>query len=85
MLTENDVNKNWYAIKGGLKNLWGALTDNEMEAVKKNVFEISATVEKKYGETKMEIHQKIQRLLDSFDNDTDKQIDPDVSSYHRAP
>lgn len=85
MLTENDVNKNWYAIKGGLRNLWGRLTDEEMEAVRKNIFEISAAIEEKYGETKTEIHQKIQRLLDSFDNATDKQIDPDVSSYHRAP
>lgn len=85
MLTENDIHKNWEALKGGLKNLWGRLTEEEMEVAKKNIFELTAVIQDKYGETKHEINGKIKRLLDSFDNDTDKNIDPDVSSYHRTP
>lgn len=85
MLTKSDINKNWNEIKGALKNLWRDLTDAEMENAKENLFELTDTVQKKYGESKLEINQKLHQLLDSFDNDTDKDIDPDVSSYHRSP
>lgn len=85
MLTKKDFENNWPEIKGGLKNLWGRLTEEEMEAMKKNIFELTDLIQSKYGESKEEINEKIQRLLTSFDNDTDKGIDPDVSSYHRSP
>ena len=85
MLTKNDFENNWPEIKGGLKNFWGRLTDEEIDAVKKNIFELTELIQSKYGESKEEINEKIQRLLTSFDNDTDKGIDPDVSSYHRSP
>ena len=85
MLTQDQFNKKWEEIKGGLINLWGVLSEEEMESAKLNLFELTDIIQENYGESKMEINQKIHRLLDSFDNDTDKLIDPDVSSYHRSP
>ena len=85
MLTQDQFNKKWEEIKGGLRNLWGSLSDEEMESTKLNLYELTDIIQKKHGESKMEINQKIHRLLDSFDNNTDKFIDPDVSSYHRSP
>lgn len=85
MLNQKQFEAKWIEIKAGLKNLWGSLTDEEMENVKNNLFEITNVVEENYGETKKDIYKKIQKLLASFDNDTDKNIDPDVTSYHRNP
>lgn len=85
MLTEQQLNNKWGEIKGALRNLWGRLTDDELESVKGNIYEVTGIVEAKYGESKYEIKEKLDQLMDSFDNDTDKGIDPDVSSYQRSP
>ncbi len=85
MLNEKEFHGKWNEIKGGIKNLWGRLTDDELEQVKGNITEVSGIVEEKYGETKEEIKTKLDRLMDSFDNETDKDISPDVASYQRSP
>lgn len=85
MLNEEQFHGKWNEIKGGIKNLWGRLTDDELEQVKGNITEVSGIVEEKYGETKEEIKMKLDRLMDSFDNETDKDISPDVASYQRSP
>lgn len=85
MLNQEQFNGKWTEIKGGLRNLWGKLTDDELEQFNGNITEVTGLVERKYGETKEEIRSKLDRLMDSFDNETDKNISPDVSSYERSP
>lgn len=85
MLNEEQFQYNWREIKNGLRNQWGKLTNEELEEVKGNIYEITDIVQAKYGETKHDIRVKIGKLMDSFDNDTDKNIDPDRSSWHRSP
>jgi uncharacterized protein YjbJ (UPF0337 family) len=85
MLNEEQIHGKWNEIKGGIKTLWGRLTDDELEQVKGNITEVSGFIEEKYGETKEEIKMKLDRMLDSFDNETDKGISPDVASYLRSP
>jgi uncharacterized protein YjbJ (UPF0337 family) len=85
MLNQEQFEGKWTEIKGGIRNLWGKLTDDEIEGVKGNVQEVTGLVERKYGDTKEEIKAKLDQLMDSFDNDTDKQISPDVASYQRSP
>ncbi len=85
MLNQEQFQSKWWEIKGGIRNLWGKLTDDELEQVKGNITEVSGLVEEKYGETKEEIKMKLDQLLESFDNDSDKNISPDESSYQRSP
>ena len=85
MLTQQQFNNKWGEIKGALRNLWGRLEDDELEGVKGNIYEVTGLVETKYGESKDEIRQKLDQLVESFDNDTDKGTEPDVSSYERSP
>lgn len=85
MLTEQQFNAKWSEIKNGLRNLWGNLTEEEIESVKGNIYEVTGMVERKYSESRDEIKNKIDQLMDSFDNDTDKRITPDVDSYQRSP
>lgn len=85
MLTENQYQGKWQEIKGGLRNLWGRLTDDELDRVRGDIYEVTGIVEDKYGETKEEIRDKLDHLMESFDNPTDKNLEPDISSYHRSP
>lgn len=85
MLTEQQFNAKWSEIKHGLRNIWGNLSEKEIESVKDNIYEVTGIVERKYSETREEIRNKIKSLLDSFDNDTDKRITPNVDSYQRSP
>jgi len=85
MLTQQQFNNKWEEIKGALRNLWGRLEEDELENVKGNIYEVTGLVETKYGESKEEIRNKLNQLMDSFDNDTDKGLNPDVSSYQRSP
>lgn len=85
MLTEQQFNAKWSEIKSGLRNLWGQLTEQEIESVKRNIYEVSDIVTRKYSESRAEIKNKIDSLMNSFDNETDKRITPDVDSYQRSP
>ena len=72
-------------MKVGLRNLWGRLTEEELDASGGDLSLIGKMVEEKYGTSPEEVRQKLEQLLASFDNETDKGTDPDVSSYHRSP
>lgn len=85
MLNQQQYEAKWTEIKGGIRNLWGRLTDEELDRAKGNLSEIPTLVEAKYNESREEIEKKFQQLVESFDNDTDKNISPDVSSYQRSP
>ncbi len=85
MLTNEQFDRKWPEIKGGLRNLWGQLSEDEIEEARENVYAVTEVVEDRYQESREEIRKKIDQLMKSFDNDTDKETDPDVSSYHRRP
>jgi uncharacterized protein YjbJ (UPF0337 family) len=85
MLSNQQFESKWKEIKSGLRNLWGKLTDEELEEVKGNIYEVTGLVETKYHDSKEEIKKKLDSLMNSFDNDTDKSIVPDVDSYQRSP
>ncbi|MBA2403859.1 MAG: CsbD family protein [Bdellovibrionales bacterium] len=87
MLNQEQIKGKWIEIKGGVRNLWGKVTDDELEATKGNIQSVSGIVEKKYGETKESITKKLDDLMKSFDNETDKslKINDGESSYQRNP
>lgn len=65
--------------------MWGRISDAELEAAHGDFSAIGNLIQEKYGESREDIRKKLDQLLASFDNETDKGIDPDVSSYHRSP
>jgi hypothetical protein len=87
MLDQKQFLGKWTEIKSGLRNLWGEISDEELELVKDNLLSISQIVEDKYGEEKASILKKIQSLMDTFDNETDKslKLNDGESSYRRSP
>jgi hypothetical protein len=85
MLTREQYEAKWPEIKTGVRNLWGHLTEREIEESKEELFALSDIIEDRYNESKEEIHSKLNHLMDSFDNDTDKNLLPDTSSFMRSP
>lgn len=85
MLSQEQIHNKWNEIKGGIRNLWGRLSEEELDEYKNNPTEVSHLVEERYGETKEEIKKKMQQLMDSFDNDSDKNFSINESSYQRKP
>ncbi len=85
MLSSEHIIGNWKEFKGGVRNLWGEISEEELDKTRGNISQIKELVQAKYQETPEEIQEKMERLLDSFDNDTDKFLSPDVSSYQRSP
>lgn len=86
MLNEEQIKGKWHVIKGGIKNLWGKLTDDELDQNPGSFTHVSGMVEQRYGESKDSIRQKWERLLDSYDNETDRsKQNTSASSYQRNP
>lgn len=87
MLNQEQIKGKWNEIKGGVRNLWGEITDDELDQTKGNIQAVSGIVQQKYGETKESIKKKLDSLMDSFDNETDKslKLNDGEASYQRNP
>lgn len=85
MINQDQIRILWPQIKIGLMNLWGRLTNEELENTRADFSVIAEIIQEKYGEEREDIKLKLDNLMRSFDNDTDKGIDPDKSSYRRSP
>jgi hypothetical protein len=85
MSIEKQLKDHWNEVRSGIINLWGQLNEEELDNVKGDINEIISMVQERSRETKREIYKKLTLLMKSFENDTDRKIDPDVSSYHRSP
>lgn len=83
-MNEDQIKGKWKEIKGGVRNLWGNITEDELEQTKGNMTSISGIIQKKYGETKEAVKEKLDDLMASFDNDTDK-TNFSTDSYQRRP
>lgn len=85
MLTQDQILGKWKEFKGGVRNLWGEISEEELDRTQGNISQVKGLVSQKYDEGQEVIQEKMDRLLNSFDNDTDKFLSPDSSSYQRNP
>jgi len=86
MLNEDILKGKWVEFRGGVRNLWGQITDDEIDETKGSFSKLTGLIQQKYGESKESINQKLDRLQDSFDNETDMaDHDTAESSYQRNP
>lgn len=86
MINESQIMVKWKEFKDGVRNIWGGVSDDELERTKGNFNKISALIQAKHGETRGSIKKQMDRLLASFDNETDKHPnDIGSSSYQRSP
>lgn len=84
MLNQEQIYAKWWEIKGGIRNIWGELTEEEIDSNKGDLDAIAGLVHQKFGEDRHDIKEKMDALMQSFDNETDK-TDFYQSSYARSP
>jgi uncharacterized protein YjbJ (UPF0337 family) len=56
----------WKEVKGGVRKLWGELSDNELEETKGEMTSIAGLIQRKYGESKVSIEQKLDNIFREF-------------------
>lgn len=87
MLNQEQIRGNWKEIMGGIRNLWGNITEEELAQTQGNIQAVSSIVQERYGESTTSIQEKLGKLLDSFDNDTNRNFirNDHQTSYQRNP
>ena len=87
MLSQEQINFKWTEIKAGVRNIWSDISDSELDETKANISQIPNLISRKYLETNQSINQKLDKLMDTFDNETDKGhlLNDGISSYQRSP
>jgi uncharacterized protein YjbJ (UPF0337 family) len=87
MLNQEQIKGNWKEIISGIRNLWGDLSEEELEQTQGNMLAVSGIVQERYGESTDSITDKLDRLLDSFDNETNRNMirNDHQTSYQRNP
>ncbi len=87
MLNKEQIKGNWKEIKGGIRNLWGEISEEELEQTHGNIQAVSGIVQERYRESTDSIQKKLDRLLDSFDNETNRNMirNDHETSYQRNP
>lgn len=87
MLSHQQIEGKWTEIRAGVRNLWGKISENEIDQYKDNLYSISSLVQEMYLETNDSINKKLDKLMDSFDNETDKslKLNDGESSFERNP
>lgn len=65
-MDENIWKGKWKEIKGGIKEQWGKLTDDEIAEVEGKQEKLSGLLQKKYGYSKDEAEEHYNRFLDKY-------------------
>ncbi|WP_121062536.1 CsbD family protein [Chachezhania antarctica] len=59
------VQGNWTEYQGRVRSAFGKLTDDEVQQVKGDREQLEGLIQKKYGKTKEEAHQEVDKWLES--------------------
>lgn len=60
--TMQQIEGNWTQFKGKLREIWGDLTDDELEESRGQVDRIVGAIEERTGENRKKIHDRIDEL-----------------------
>lgn len=66
------VKGKWQDIKGEIRNVWGKITDDELESVKGNLTSIAGLIQQRYGEAKDVVSEKLNRIMGQASSEADK-------------
>jgi uncharacterized protein YjbJ (UPF0337 family) len=70
-MNEDIFKGKWKDIKGEIQNVWGKLTNDELESVKGNLSSITGLIQQRYGEAKDVVSEKLNRILGNAKTEAD--------------
>jgi len=62
MVTQEQIQGNWNQLTGRIKEVWGAVTDQDLKQVQGNVDQLVGVIQKKTGQTRAEIERRLNEL-----------------------
>jgi uncharacterized protein YjbJ (UPF0337 family) len=60
---------NWKQIRGRVKEMWGRLTDDELDQIEGRSDRLAGMLQLKYGYTRQEAEESIRDFLDQIEED----------------
>lgn len=70
-MNQSQISGKWKEIKGEIRKAWGNLTDDEIEQTKGNMESISGLIQQKFGLTKEQASERLNRVYSKFENTTE--------------
>ena len=55
----------WTQLKGGIKNNWGKLTDDDLKQVEGNREKLIGKIQERYGKNREEAEKEVDKWMDS--------------------
>lgn len=90
VFNDDMIKGRWKEVKGGVRALWGELTDDELEETKGDLTSIAGLIQRKYGESKKSVQEKLDNVFRSFydreaGGDLDEDLDYDTDEDEDYP
>ena len=64
MITSQQLHGNWREIRGGIKQRWGELTDDELDQAEGSAEQLIGLIQRKSDETRQEIEEYLEHLIE---------------------
>lgn len=64
----NQVEGNWETVKGKVREMWGKLSDNDLEVIKGKKQQLAGKLQERYGYTTEKASKEIDKFLNKFDS-----------------
>jgi len=77
------INGNWNIFKGKLKEKWGEISDDDIEACKGNILQIAGRLQKIYGYSKKSAESELNGFIDSIEKSVGK-VEKKVKSKSKS-
>lgn len=74
-MNDNLISGKWNEIKGDILNMWGKLSDDEVEKAKGNILSLAGTIQQRFGLAKEEAAAKINKILEKYKNESKENLD----------
>lgn len=71
-MNQSQIAGKWKEIKGELRKAWGDLTDDEVEQTKGNMESISGLIQQKFGLTKDQAKERLEKVYSKFEDKTEE-------------
>lgn len=65
----NTAKDKWKRIKGKIVKSWGKITDDELEQTKGDIAKVAGLVQRKYGETKESVRERLKSFVKNVKTD----------------
>jgi len=67
-MNQSQIAGKWKEIKGEIRKAWGDLTDDEVEQTKGNMESISGLIQQKYGLSKEQASERLNKVYSKFED-----------------